>query len=100
MKHSSFYLLILLLTIVISKSAINQNSTIELTFSATYDGQHVLLDSVHVENLTQGGDTTLYAPDSILKLYHTGINDPVLVNNAVAVSQNFPNPFTDFTFGL
>lgn len=97
MKHSSFYLLILLLTVVISKSAINQNSTIELTFSATNDGQHVLLDSVHVENLTQGSDTTLYAPDSVLKLYHTGINDPVLVNNAVAVSQNYPNPFIDFT---
>ena len=97
MKHTSFYLMILLLTVGISKSAINQNSTIELTFTATSDGQHVLLDSILVENLTQGSDTTLYAPDTVLMLYNTGIENPALVNNAFSISQNYPNPFTDFT---
>ena len=48
-------------------SAFCQN-TIELTFTAENNGQHVPLDSIFIENLTQGGDTTLYAPDTVLVL--------------------------------
>ena len=70
-------------------------STIELTFTAENNGQYVPLDSILIENLTQGGDTTLYAPDTVLVLdYVTSIgNNETIGENTIYVSQNYPNPF-------
>ena len=72
-----------------------QKPVMELTFTAEYYGQYVPLDSIFIENLTQGGDTTLYAPDTILLLeYIVGIADNDGVEkNSFLVSQNYPNPF-------
>ena len=51
-----------------------QKPTMTLTFTADNNGQHVPLNSILIENLTQGGDTTLYAPDTVLVLdYVTGM---------------------------
>lgn len=74
-------------------------NTIELTFTAENNGQYVPMDSIFVENLTQGGDTTLYAPDTVLVLdFFTGIeNNGATVDNTFEVSQNYPNPFTNKT---
>ncbi len=77
-------------------SAFGQN-TIELTFTAENNEQNVPLDSILIENLTQGGDTTLYAPDDVLVLYISGINDELNTKNNFFVSQNYPNPFIDKT---
>ena len=67
----------------------------ELTFTAENNGQYVPLDSIFIENLTQGGDTTLYAPDTVLVLdYITSIGDNEAIGeNTFSVSQNYPNPF-------
>ncbi|MCD4665450.1 MAG: hypothetical protein K8R68_09265, partial [Bacteroidales bacterium] len=46
-------------------SSYNQKPTLELTFTAENNGQYVPLDSILIENLDQGGDTTLYAPDTV-----------------------------------
>ena len=70
-----------------------QNS-IELSFTAIDNAQHVTLDSILVNNLTQGGDTMLYAPDTALILYITGVSDfDGYSENRFTVFQNFPNPF-------
>ena len=76
-------------------SAFSQKPTMELTFTAAYNGQYVPLDSIFIENLTQGGDTTLYAPDTVLVLdYVTSISDNEAIGeNSFSVSQNYPNPF-------
>ncbi len=79
-------------------SAFSQKSTMELTFTAEYNGQHIPLDSILIENLTQGGDTTLYAPDTVLILDYLGIVDnKYLLNNSFSISQNYPNPFSGRT---
>lgn len=71
-----------------------QKPTLELTFTADNNGQHVPLNSIMIENLTQGGDTTLYAPDTVLVLdYITGVDENGnFVNNAFSLFQNYPNP--------
>ncbi len=75
-------------------SAFGQN-TLELTFIAENNGQHIQLDSILIENLTQGVDTTLYAPDTVLIVdYITGLSyEEKIDENTFFVSQNYPNPF-------
>jgi hypothetical protein len=48
-----------------------QKPTIYLTFTAEYYNQYVPLDSIYIENLTQGGDTMLYSNDTVLVLGYT-----------------------------
>ncbi|PKP47137.1 MAG: hypothetical protein CVT92_17170 [Bacteroidetes bacterium HGW-Bacteroidetes-1] len=71
-----------------------QIPTLELTFTADNIGQHVSLDSILIENLTQGGDTTLYAPDTVLVLdYITGsVENSTFNEKTFSLSQNYPNP--------
>ena len=85
---------ILILCVFSYMSCICQG-TILLTFTAENNGQYVPLDSIFIENLTQGGDTTLYAPDTVLVLdYITSIGDNETIGeNSFSVSQNYPNPF-------
>jgi uncharacterized protein (TIGR02145 family) len=87
------YLIAVFLFIFIN-NAISQKQILELKFTAFYYGQHIPLDSIYIQNLTQGGDTNLYAPDTLLILdYVTGITPNSLSNNRFRVSQNHPNPF-------
>ncbi len=76
MKKSIYTVLVLaLLTFA---NAFGQRPFIQLTFTATYGGQAVTLDSINIHNLTQGGDTTLFAPNTVLVLnYVTGIGDNI-----------------------
>lgn len=76
-----------------------QRPSITLTFTAENNGQYVPLDSIHIENLTQGGDTNLYAPDTVLIVdYITSLDDELFPgNNNFFVSQNYPNPFSHKT---
>jgi uncharacterized protein (TIGR02145 family) len=75
-------------------SAIAQKPTMILTFTADDNGQHVPIDSILVENLTQGVDTTLYAPDTVLVLdYEAGITENnTIETNVFTLFQNYPNP--------
>ncbi len=56
---------------VLSLMALGQRSVMELTFTAVNLNAHIQLDSVKVMNRTQGGDTVLYYPDTVLALYTT-----------------------------
>lgn len=89
---SVFSFLVLSITAVFS-----QRPVMELTFTAEYNNLHVPLDSIYIQNLTQPGDTTLYAPDTLLLLdYIIGIPDfPGNVGSSFSVSPNYPNPSAD-----
>jgi uncharacterized protein (TIGR02145 family) len=77
--------------------ALGQRSAIELTFSAVNINAHVQLDSVKIMNRTEGGDTVLYYPDTVLVLDFTGIPEPQKITSDFRVFQNYPNPITDQT---
>ena len=83
------------LALGISLSTFSQKPTVELTFTAQNNEQYVPLDSIFIENLTQGGDTTLYAPDTVLVLdYLVGVGESeTMGEKTFSVSQNYPNPF-------
>lgn len=82
------------ITIGMILGAYAQKPTMTLAFTADNNAQHVPLNSILIENLTQGGDTTLYAPDTILVLdYITGMEEvSVFSRNGFSLSQNYPNP--------
>jgi uncharacterized protein (TIGR02145 family) len=71
-----------------------QNPSMTLTFTADNNGQHVPLSTILIENMTQGGDTTLYAPDDVLALDYVAGFDETETNrdNVFTISQNYPNP--------
>lgn len=89
---TKFFLSILALSLTLCVFA--QKPIMELTFTADSNGQYVPLNSILIENLTQGGDTTLYSPDTVLVLdYITGIGENETIGgNDFSVSQNYPNP--------
>ncbi len=76
-------------------SVFGQKATMELTFTADDNGQNIPLNNILIENLTQGGDTTLYAPDTVLVLdYVASIDDNEAIGEkSFILSQNYPNPF-------
>ena len=84
-----------LLAFLTVANAFGQKPVFELTFTASNGGQSVILDSINIENLTQGGDTTIYSPNNVLTLdFATGIGgNNENGTNQFSVSQNYPNPF-------
>ena len=79
-------------------SAFGQKPSIELVFTAVKNADHVQLDSIKVMNQTQGGDTVLLYPDTILVLnYQVGISEDDMGNNRFRVFRNYPNPVSDQT---
>jgi uncharacterized protein (TIGR02145 family) len=74
--------------------AMAQKAAMTLTFTADNNAQHLPLNSILIENLTQGGDTTLYAPDTALVLdYITGMEGiGTFSGKGFSLSQNYPNP--------
>jgi uncharacterized protein (TIGR02145 family) len=78
---------------------IHGQTSISLTFTATLNGNHQPLDSILIENLSQGGDTTLYGNDTVLTLYQNiGISD--FLNKpaeGLHLYPSYPNPFNETT---
>jgi uncharacterized protein (TIGR02145 family) len=93
----------IIILLVLKLSGLNgQEALIELTFKAQYESwfvQYVPLDSVLIQNLTQGGDTMLVHPDTTLVLdITTGL--PFVQNPGAekfGIIQNYPNPFSEMT---
>lgn len=85
--------------VIIVAFSYGQKPAITLTFTADHNGEHVPLNSIFIENITQGGDTVLYSPDSALVLdYTTGTDETwTTPEQGFFVSQNFPNPVADQT---
>lgn len=80
-------------------SSYAQQQSLVLTFTASNIGQHVPINSILIENLTQGGDTTLFAPDTLLILDYVLGQDEINVSGEkdIELSQNFPNPMGNLT---
>lgn len=76
-------------------TAYGQRPAIELTFTGIRDTSYFQPGSIKVKNLTQGGDTILYYPDTVLVLNYVGLNENPGQLNGFLVMQNFPNPVTD-----
>jgi len=91
----------ILLLIVLSISALwlfSQRPTLELSFSAVDNTVWTQLDSIKIMNHTQGGDTVIYWPDTVLMLdYQAGIPEDKYDISMLRVFQNFPNPVKDQT---
>ena len=69
-------IILLVFAVGLNTVAFSQKATIDLTFAAKYNEQYIALDSIIIKNLTQGGDTVLFAPDTLLSLdYITGIDN-------------------------
>jgi len=76
----------------------SQNPTLELTFTAIDSAIHIQLDSIKVINRTQGGDTVLVWPDTVLVLdIQTRIQNKNNQYGGLQVFQNIPNPVKDQT---
>jgi uncharacterized protein (TIGR02145 family) len=97
MKKTSLTLIVLML--LMAYYGFSQRPTIELTFTAQYQSQPVILDSIYIQNLSQPGDTTLYAPNTVLLLdYILGIIDfEESEKSTFSVSPGYPNPSADGT---
>lgn len=79
-------------------STFGQKVSLELTFTAIDNTAYVQLDSIKVMNRTQGGDTVLYWPDTVLVIGDpVGIPESFSEKNGLTVFQNYPNPVTDQT---
>jgi uncharacterized protein (TIGR02145 family) len=76
-----------------------QEESITLTFDAQYQGEAIPLDSIFIQNLTQGGDTMLYWPETNVVIdIETGISETIQSSGKrFEIRQNIPNPFTDMT---
>ncbi len=96
MRRFKVFLSVFLLLFAIN--AQSNDEVIKLTFSATYDGEWTPLDRVLLENLSQGGEYTIFYPDTVMELpTHTGIGDIHGEYKNLYVSQNYPNPFSKKT---
>lgn len=75
----------------IVSGAIGQN-TINLTFTAVDSTAHIQLYSIKVINRTQGCDTVLYWPDTVLSIYYLNTPEIADLTYGFKVFQNHPNP--------
>jgi len=95
MKTKFFLAVIFIISIIMVNG---QRPAMELTFTAIDSAEWVQLDSIKVMNCTQGGDTILYWPDTVLVLdYQVGIPEANSDVRNFQVFQNYPNPVAEQT---
>jgi len=95
MKTKSLFVAILITATMLTYG---QRPTMELTFTAIDSADWVQLDSIKIMNQTQGGDTALYWPDTVLVLdYQVGIPQLQKSDGGFQVYPNYPNPVTEQT---
>ena len=88
---------IVLLPLLFVLSTSYSQNPIDLTYTAIDGADYTQLDSIKVMNRTQGSDTVLYYPDTVLSLLVTGLHELPDSKSSFQLSQNYPNPFTDQT---
>lgn len=92
-----FFFLFTLLVCIVSMTVSGQINAIHLTFTAVNNTSWVLMDSIRIINRSNGTDTVLYQPDTVLSIFYVGIPKLPPVNSAFRVGQNYPNPVADYT---
>ena len=78
-------------------SAFGQKSNIELTFTGIDSASYMHLNMIKVMNRTQGGDTVLFWPDTVLILHWVGITENCNEKSGFQIFQNYPNPVKEQT---
>ncbi|TVQ95051.1 MAG: T9SS C-terminal target domain-containing protein [Bacteroidetes bacterium] len=91
-------LTIFLLFIFVVTNINAQDEGITLRFTANHTCSYAQLDSIFIENLSQGGSKVLYYPDTVLFLVITNIGIIEGGFGNLYVSQNYPNPFSALTY--
>jgi len=71
-------------------------SQTELSFTAGYPDKYYPLDSIIIENISNGSKEVKYYPDTLLQLLTTDLNE-LAVNYSHLQIRNYPNPFADKT---
>jgi hypothetical protein len=92
MKKTKLFILIMFATFAV------QSQSVVLEFHANHTCTQVGLDSIWIQNLTQGGKMVLYYPDNIAVFVTTDIGNFDPEHNHLYVSQNYPNPFSALTY--
>jgi uncharacterized protein (TIGR02145 family) len=87
----------ILITGLLTWSAMNGQNTITFTFTGISNSDYLQLESIKVKNLTQDCDTVLYYPDTVLTIYNVGITEDDGSLDGFRVMQNYPNPSADAT---
>jgi len=91
-------IILTILAFTLAYGLYSQKPTLEITFTAIDIAAYVKIDSIKVMNRTQGGDTVLHYPDTILVLdFPTGIHNNETEHRGFEVFQNYPNPVKDQT---
>lgn len=88
--------LLLLFILASTLSYLTAQTTVTFTFTGEVNGNHQPLDSVLIQNLSQGGDTTLYGTDTLLVLSNgIGIDDRMTGHGSqMMLYPAYPNPVT------
>ncbi len=95
MKIKTFLTVIAFSIIIVTFS---QKPTFDLSFTAIESATYKQLDSIKVMNRTQGGDTVLFWPDTILVLdYQNAIYEFNKNDESLKLFQNYPNPVRNST---
>jgi uncharacterized protein (TIGR02145 family) len=89
MKKLLLSFVLILASLVFTSNA----QTISFSFTTNHSCNYVASDSIFIENLTQGGDTSLYWNDTVLTIILNDINEINARLTRFYVSQNYPNPF-------
>jgi len=98
MSNSKTFIAFLMTVFVIGTHSLKgQNDDIVLSFTANHNCTFAELDSILIENRTQGGSTVLYYPDTVFSFLATDIQDIAGWSDQLLVSQNYPNPFSKST---
>lgn len=84
--------LLLIVFIAVVTSLIKGQEPVYLTFTSTFQTQTVEPESITISNLTNGGDTVLYWPDTVLAMIPVNAGNLPLSKNEFILYQNFPNP--------
>jgi hypothetical protein len=75
---------------------LGQRTDINLSFTCDQTNTIYKLDSIKVVNMSQGGYTMLYSPDTILSLdYIDGVLETKNNSLRFRILQNYPNPVID-----
>jgi uncharacterized protein (TIGR02145 family) len=91
-------LVAVVIALLLASSVFGQRESMTLTFTAVNNTAWVQLDSIKIMNRTQGGDTVLLFPDTVLVLdYTVGIPEEEESPDQFQVLQCYPNPTSGYT---
>ncbi len=79
-------------------NGLRAQDSVRFVFNAEHICTYIELDSIKIENITQGRDTMIYYPDTVLNYIIYDIDNLFgKTYNKLNVAQNFPNPFNEST---